>query len=155
MANETTLTLVGNLTADPELRYTPAGAALCKFSVASTPRMYDKATNQWKDGDPLFMNCSAWRDLAENIAESLVRGSRVVVTGRLKLNRWTTPEGENRQAMQLDVEDIGASLRYATAQVKKMSRTNSGAGGSVPAAAGEPDPWASGGNFGGNEEPSF
>ncbi|MEV4418093.1 single-stranded DNA-binding protein [Catellatospora sp. NPDC049609] len=143
MANETTLTLVGNLTADPELRFTPAGAALCKFSIASTPRMYDKATNQWKDGDPLFLNCSAWRDLAENIAESLVRGSRVVVTGRLKLNRWTTPEGENRQAFQLDVEDIGASLRYATAQVKKMSRTSGGSGGGAPAGTDEPNPWAS------------
>ncbi|MEU7827324.1 single-stranded DNA-binding protein [Catellatospora sp. NPDC049133] len=140
MANETTLTLVGNLTADPELRYTPAGAALCKFTVASTPRNYDKATSEWKDGDPLFMNCSAWRELAENIAESLHKGSRVVVTGRLKLNRWKTPEGETRQAMQLDVEEVGPSLRYATAQVKKLTRTG---GGGAAAAAGAADPWES------------
>lgn len=147
MANETTLTLVGNLTADPELRYTPAGAALCKFTVASTPRNYDKGSGEWKDGDPLFMNCSAWRELAENIAESLHRGSRVVVTGRLKLNRWKTPEGENRQAMQLDVEEVGPSLRYATAQVKKLTRT----GGGAPVAAGEADPWESNSNA----EPPF
>lgn len=145
MANETTLTLAGNLTADPELRYTPAGAALCKFTVASTPRNYDKNTSEWKDGDPLFMNCSAWREMAENIAESLHKGSRVLVTGRLKLNRWKTPEGENRQAMQLDVEEVGPSLRYATAQVKKLTRT-----GGAPA-AGAADPWESNTNA----EPPF
>ncbi|GAB4050195.1 single-stranded DNA-binding protein [Catellatospora paridis] len=148
MANETTLTLVGNLTADPELRFTPAGAALCKFTVASTPRAYDKGTGEWKDGEALFMNCSAWREMAENIAESLVKGSRVVVTGRLKLNRWKTPEGENRQAFQLDVEEVGPSLRYATAQVNKLTRT----GGGAPAApSGEANPWETNGG----DEPPF
>lgn len=147
MANETTLTLVGNLTADPELRYTPAGAALCKFTVASLPRNYDKGSEQWKDGEALFMNCSAWREMAENIAESLHKGSRVVVTGRLKLNRWKTPEDENRQAFQLDVEEVGPSLHYATAQVKKLTRT----GGGGPATAGEANPW----ERNSNDEPPF
>jgi single-strand DNA-binding protein len=149
VANETTITIVGNLTADPELRYTPGGAALAKFTVAATPRLYDQGSGQWKDGEPLFMNCSAWRDLAENVAESLTRGARVVVTGRLKLSRWQTPEGEKRQAMQLDVDDIGASLRYATAKVAKLNRSG---GNSAPASA-DADPWAS--NTGADPEPPF
>ncbi|WP_020518810.1 single-stranded DNA-binding protein [Catelliglobosispora koreensis] len=135
MANETTLTIVGNLTDDPELRFTPTGVALAKFTVASTPRLYDRATESYKDGDALFMNCSAWRELGENIAESLKKGSRVVVTGRLRLSRWETPEGEKRSAMQLDVEDVGASLKYAQAKVMKMARKTD-----VAAAGG--DPWA-------------
>lgn len=154
MSGETTLTIVGNLTADPELRFTPNGVALAKFTVASTPRMFDKATGQWKDGDPLFMYCSAWRDLGENIAESLTRGSRVVVTGRLRLSKWQTPDGEQRSAMQLDVEDIGASLRYATAKVTKMTRTSgngANAANGVPSA--DADPWAT--STGQDTEPPF
>ncbi|GAA2377322.1 single-stranded DNA-binding protein [Catellatospora methionotrophica] len=145
MANETVLTLVGNLTADPELRFTPTGAALCRFSVASTPRQFDKGTGAWTDGAPLYMNCTVWRDMAENVANSLVKGSRVVVTGRLKLNQWTTPEGDKRQGFQLDVDDVGASLRYATAQVKKLTRS-----AGQPPAVGE-DAWAS--DNGGDEPP--
>ncbi|RSM59479.1 single-stranded DNA-binding protein [Actinoplanes sp. ATCC 53533] len=137
MANETTMTIVGNLTADPELRFTPSGLAVAKFSVASTPRLFDKATNGYKDGDPLFLNCTAWRDLAENVAESLSRGARVVVTGRLKLSRWETPEGEKRSAYGLDVDEIGPSLRFATATVKKLARSNGG-----PGAAPADDQWA-------------
>ncbi|MBV1851898.1 single-stranded DNA-binding protein [Catellatospora tritici] len=147
MANETTLTLVGNLTADPDLRYTPAGVALCKFSVASTPRVFDSAKSEWRDGDPLFMNCMIWRDMAENVAESLRKGARVVVTGRLRLNQWTTPEGEKRSGFQLDVEDIGASLRYVRAEVKKLVRT----GGGQAAASGD-SPWET---SGADPEPPF
>lgn len=150
MSGETTITITGNLTADPELRFTPGGAALAKFTVAATPRQFDKATGQFKDGEPLFMTCSAWRDLAENVAESLTKGARVVVTGRLKLSRWETPEGEKRQAFQLDVDDIGASLRYATAKVSKLNRT-SGNGNSAAASA-DADPWATGGA---DAEPPF
>ena len=152
MANETTLTIIGNLTAEPELRFTPSGAALVKFTVASTPRLFDQNTNQWRDGEPLFMSCSAWRDMAENIAESLSKGARVVVTGRLRLSRWETPEGEKRQAFQLDVEDVGASLKYARAKVMKLTRQT--APGSGPAAAATPDdPWAGTGNA--DPEPPF
>lgn len=124
MANDTTLTVVGNLTADPELRFLPNGVGMVKFTVAQTPRVLDKASGQWKDGDPLFLSCTAWRDLAEHIAESLSRGARVVVTGRLRLSRWETPEGEKRSAYGLEVDDIGPSLRWATAKVQKMTRTN-------------------------------
>ncbi|MDQ7910208.1 single-stranded DNA-binding protein [Phytohabitans sp. ZYX-F-186] len=128
MANETTLTVVGNLTADPELRFTPAGVALVKFTIASTPRTFDRQSGQWSDGEPLFLTCTAWRDMAENIAESLTRGTRVVVSGRLKLSRWETPEGEKRSAYGLDVDEVGPSLRFAQAKVTKMSRTRSSDG---------------------------
>lgn len=150
MANDTILTLVGNLTADPELRFTPSGAALAKFTVASTPRLYDQKAGQWSDGEPLFMTCSAWRDMAENIAESLSRGSRVVVTGKLRLSRWETPEGEKRQQFQLDVEDIGASLKYARAKVMKLTRQNA-PGTNGNGAAPVDDPWAANGDA----EPPF
>ncbi|WP_028183658.1 single-stranded DNA-binding protein [Salinispora arenicola] len=126
MANDTTLTIVGNLTAEPELRFTPNGVALCKFTVASTPRFFDKTTNGYRDGDPLFLTCTAWRDLAEHIAESLAKGARVIVSGRLKLSRWETPEGEKRSAYGLDVDEIGPSLRWATAKVNKLSRSGGG-----------------------------
>ena len=141
MANETTITIVGNLTDNPDLRFTPSGAALVKFTVASTPRLYDQNTNQWRDGEPLFMTCSAWRDMAENIAESLTKGARVVVTGRLRLSRWETPEGEKRQAFQLDVEDVGASLKYARAKVMKLTRATA-PGNGISVAATADDPWA-------------
>jgi single-strand DNA-binding protein len=124
MANETALTVVGNLTADPELRYTPEGVALVKFTVASTPRVMDRATGEYRDGDPLFLTCTAWRDLAEHVAESVSKGTRVVVTGRLRLSRWETDDGEKRSTYGLDVDDVGPSLRFATAKVARMARTS-------------------------------
>ncbi len=139
MANDTTLTITGNLCDIPELRVTPAGVALCKFAVASTPRVFDKASGQYKDGDPLFMTCTAWRDLAEHVAESLTKGARVIVTGRLKLSRWDTPEGEKRSAYGLDVDEVGPSLRFATATVKKLARSGAGPGSDTAPAD---DPWA-------------
>ena len=115
MANDPTITVVGNLTDNPELRFTPHGVAMLKFRVASTPRSYDKASGAWRDGDPLFLPCTAWRDLAENISESLTRGARVVVTGRLRQSHWETEAGEKRSMIQMDVDEIGPSLRFATA----------------------------------------
>jgi single-strand DNA-binding protein len=138
MAGDTTITMTGNLCDDPDLRYTPAGAALVRFAVASTPRVFDKASGEYRDGEPLFLTCTAWRDLAEHIAESLKRGTRVVVTGRLRLSRWETPEGDKRSAYGLDVDDIGPSLRFATATVRKATRTGPGR----PAVAPD-DPWSS------------
>jgi single-strand DNA-binding protein len=138
MSSETVLTIVGNLTAEPDLRFTPAGVAMVKFTVASTPRVFDRETNQYKDGDPLFLTCTAWRDLAEHAAESLHKGARVVVVGRLRLSRWETDEGEKRSAYGLDVDEIGPSLRFATAKVQKMTRT-SGRSQDVAAPDGE---WA-------------
>ncbi|GGL09710.1 single-stranded DNA-binding protein [Mangrovihabitans endophyticus] len=124
MAGETTITVVGNLTGDPELRFTPSGAALVKFTVASTPRTLDRRSGEWKDGDPLFLNCTGWRDLAEHIAESLTKGTRVIVTGRLRLSRWEDKEsGEKRSAYGLEVDEIGPSLRFAQAKVTRMSRS--------------------------------
>ncbi len=128
MAGETVITIIGNLTADPELRFTPSGAAVANFTVASTPRTFDRQSGEWKDGDALFMRCSVWRDAAENVAESLVRGSRVIVSGRLRQRSYETKEGEKRTVVELDVDEIGPSLRYATAKVNKTSRTGSGGG---------------------------
>ena len=124
MSNETTVTVIGNLTADPDLRFTPnGGIAMAKFTVASTPRVFDRTSNEYKDGDPLFLTCTAWRDLAEHAAESLRKGFRVVVVGRLRLSRWETDEGEKRSAYGLDVDEVGPSLRFATATVVKAART--------------------------------
>ncbi len=142
MANETSITVVGNLTADPELRYTPAGVALAKFTVASTPRVFDRSKNEYRDGDPLFLMCTAWRELAEHVAESLSKGARVVVVGRLRLSRWETDEGEKRSAYGLDADEVGPSLRFATATVQKMTRTRAGGDGFTPAEVPD-DPWAS------------
>ncbi len=129
MANETQITTIGNLTADPELRFTPAGVAVVKFTVASTPRVFDREKNEYRDGDPLFLTCTAWRDMAEHIAESLAKGTRVVVSGRLKLSRWEDKEtGEKRSAYGLDVDEVGPSLRFATAKVQKVSRAKAGDG---------------------------
>src|SRR4051794_29872142 len=128
MAGETQITTVGNLTSDPELRFTPQGVAMVKFTVASTPRTFDRAKNEWADGDPLFLTCTAWRDLAEHIAESLAKGTRVIVVGRLRLSRWETDEGEKRSAYGLDVEEIGPSLKWAQAKVSKMTRAKAGDG---------------------------
>ena len=122
MAGETVITVIGNLTNDPELRFTPNGAAVVSFTVASTPRTLDKATNEWKDGDTLFLRCSAWRQMAENVTESLAKGSRVIVQGRLKQRSFETREGEKRTVVELDVDEVGPSLRNATAKVNKTSR---------------------------------
>ncbi len=164
MAGDTVITVVGNLTADPELRFTPSGAAVASFTIASTPRMFDRTTNEWKDGEALFLRCSIWRQAAENVAESLQRGMRVVAQGRLKQRSFETREGEKRTVIELDVDEIGPSLRYATAKVNRTQRgsstgggfgaSGSGGGESAPA----DDPWgsapaASGGGF--SDEPPF
>ncbi|GAA2511849.1 single-stranded DNA-binding protein [Pilimelia columellifera] len=170
MAGDTTITVVGNLTDDPELRFTPSGAAVAKFRIASTPRFLDKASGEWKDGEPLFLACNIWRQAAENVAESLQRGSRVIVTGRLRQRSYETREGEKRTVIELEVDEIGPSLRYATAKVQKMSRSGGGGfgasgGGNQGGGGGNfDDPWAtaapagkpaggSGGNF--DDEPPF
>src|SRR6202012_2263313 len=129
MAGETVITVVGNLTADPELRFTPSGAAVASFTVASTPRTLDRTTNEWKDGDALFLRCSVWRQAAENVAESLQRGGRVIVTGRLRQRSYETKEGEKRPGVELEVDEIGPSLRFATAKVTKAARGGGGGGG--------------------------
>jgi single-strand DNA-binding protein len=161
MANETTLTVIGNLTGDPEVRFLDSGAAMAKFTVASTPRTFDKNSNEWKDGEAMFLACTAWRQLAENTAESLTKGTRVVVTGRLRQHHWDTPEGEKRSMFQLDVEEIGPSLKFATAKVTKATRANNAGGGN--GATPPDDPWATasrtaptgtaGGGF--SDEPPF
>ena len=129
MAGETTLTIIGNLTQDPELRFTPSGAAVANFTVASTPRTFDRQSNEWKDGETLFMRCSVWRDAAENVAESLTRGSRVIVTGRLRSRSYETKEGEKRTVVEMDVDEVGPSLRYANAKVTKTQRGGGSGGG--------------------------
>ena len=181
MAGETVITVVGNLTNDPELRFTPSGAAVASFTVASTPRTLDKNTNEWKDGEALFLRCSIWRQAAENVAESLQRGARVIVSGRLKQRSFETKEGEKRTVIELDVDEVGPSLKYATAKVNKTQRASGGGGGyggggggggqqgggsgygsgssagSSSGAAGD-DPWASapaGGGGGLADEPPF
>jgi single-strand DNA-binding protein len=145
MAGDTTITVVGNLTDDPELRFTPSGAAVAKFRVASTPRFLDKQSGEWKDGEPLFLACNIWRDAAEHVAESLQRGSRVIVTGRLRQRSYETREGEKRTVIELEVDEIGPSLRYATAKVQKMAR--SGGGGGFGASGGGRPQGGNGGNF--------
>lgn len=142
-AGDTNITLVGNLTSDPELRFTPNGAAVAKFTVASTPRYMDRNTNEWKDGDTLFLNCQIWRQAAENVAESLTRGMRVIVSGRLKQRSYETKEGEKRTVYEVEVDEVGPSLRNATAKVTKMSRGAAGGGSSFTAAEASDDPWAS------------
>jgi single-strand DNA-binding protein len=123
MAGETTLTIVGNLTGDPELRFTPAGHAVADFTVASTPRNYDRQAGQWRDGEPLFLRCTAWRQLAEHTAESLTKGTRVIVTGRLRQRSFELAEGVTRTVTELDVDELGPSLRHCTARVTKTTRT--------------------------------
>ena len=142
MAGETPITVIGNLTADPELRFTPSGAAVANFTVASTPRTFDKQTNEWKDGEALFLNCSVWRQAAENAAESLVRGMRVIVSGRLKARSYETREGEKRTVFEIDVDEVGPSLKYATAKVQKTTRQGGGGGGGGGFGGGD-DPWSS------------
>ena len=183
MAGDTLITVIGNLTADPELRFTPSGAAVANFTVASTPRTLDKNTNEWKDGEALFLRCTVWRQAAENVAESLHRGSAVIVQGRLKQRSFETKEGEKRTVIELDVEEVGPSLKWATAKVTKASRgggggggqsfgggggggggggqSYGGGGGGAPAGGGN-DPWASAAPAGGaassggwSDEPPF
>ena len=140
-AGDVNVTIVGNLTNDPELRFTPSGAAVASFTVASTPRVLDKATNEWKDGEALFMRCSVWRQYAENVAESLTKGSRVIVTGRLKQRSYETREGEKRTVVEMDVDEVGPALKYATAKVNKVSRGGGGfgdSGGSSSSSSGPP-----------------
>jgi single-strand DNA-binding protein len=154
MAGETVITIIGNLTGDPELRFTPSGAAVANFTVASTPRQFDRQSNEWKDAETLFMRCSVWRDAAENVAESLQRGARVIVSGRLKSRSYETKEGEKRTVVELDVDEVGPSLRYASAKVTKTQRGGGGGGfggggqqgggyGGQPSGQQE-DPWATG-----------
>ncbi|WP_328645497.1 single-stranded DNA-binding protein [Amycolatopsis sp. NBC_00348] len=176
MAGDTVITVIGNLTSDPELRFTPSGAAVANFTVASTPRTLDKQSGEWKDGEALFLRCNIWRQAAENVAESLTRGARVVVQGRLKQRSFETKEGEKRTVVELEVDEIGPSLKYATAKVNKVSRggggggdfgggggggggnRGGGGGGGMPA----DDPWGSapaassgGGGGGFSDEPPF
>ena len=155
MAGETTITLVGNLTADPELRFTPSGAAVANFTVASTPRTFDRQTNEWKDGDAMFLNCAVWRQAAENVAESLQKGMRVIVQGRLKSRSYETREGERRTVFEIDVDEIGPALKYATAKISRNSGGGQGGGGGQSSGRSSggggggsygDDPWASGGN---------
>ncbi len=151
MAGETVITVVGNLVDDPELRFTPSGAAVANFRIASTPRTFDRQTNEWKDGDALFLSCSVWRQAAENVAESLQRGMRVVVQGRLKSRSYEDREGQKRTVFEIEVEEVGPSLKYATAKVSRATRQGGGGGGfgggapqGGPAGGGAPadDPWA-------------
>ncbi|MGH3914577.1 MAG: single-stranded DNA-binding protein [Pseudonocardiaceae bacterium] len=171
MAGETIITVVGNLTADPELRFTASGAAVANFTVASTPRTFDRQTGEWKDGDALFLRCNIWRQAAENTAETLTRGMRVIVSGRLRQRSFETREGEKRTVVELEVDEVGPSLRYATAKVNRVSRQGGASGGGGYGAASSSDsssddPWSSappagapagsGGNSAGyDDEPPF
>ena len=178
--NEAQMTLVGNLVEDPELRFTPAGQPVAKFRVASTPRYLDKSTNEWKDGDSLFLTCNVWRQAAENVAETLTRGMRVIVSGRLRQRSYETKEGEKRTVYEVEVDDVGPSLRNASAKVNRVARNGSGgsggsagpggsggraaspggsggraAGGQGSAGGADADPWASDGPGGYSDEPPF
>ncbi|GAA1640737.1 single-stranded DNA-binding protein [Georgenia ruanii] len=180
MAGETVITVVGNLTADPELRFTPSGAAVASFTVASTPRTFDRQANEWKDGETLFLRCSVWREAAENIAESLTKGTRVIVQGRLVQRSFETREGEKRTVVEMQVDEVGPSLRYATAKVTRASRgggggfgggqggygggqqggyaaagAQQGGGYNAPGGGQADDPWATGGSSAFNDEPPF
>ena len=160
-AGDTTITIIGNLVSDPELRYTPTGQAVATFRVASTPRYMDRTTNEWKDGDSLFLSCNVWRQAAENVAESLQRGMRVIVSGRLRQRSYETKEGEKRTVYEIEVDEVGPSLRNASAKVVRSSRATGGqgSGGGYGSSSGRAndDPWASdsGGDNGFSDEPPF
>ncbi len=152
-AGDTNITVIGNMVADPELRFTPSGAAVASFRIASTPRFFDKQANEWRDGDSLFLTCNVWRQYAENVAESLSKGMRVIVTGRLKQRSYETREGEKRTVFELEVDDVGPALRNATAKVNRVQREgggggggrsfdNNGGGGGGGGFAAADDPWA-------------
>lgn len=150
MTNEPIITIIGNLTADPELRFTPSGAPVASFTIASTPRTFDRQAQEWRDGNTLFMRCQVWRDAAENVAESLTKGTRVIAQGRLVQRSFTTREGENRTVVEMQVDEIGPSLRYARAQVAKTpprgqgqpAQGQGGGGWDAPAGGAAGDPWA-------------
>ena len=176
MAGDTQITVVGNLVSDPELRYTPTGVAVANFRVSSTPRTFDRQANEWKDGDSLFLTCNVWRQAAENVAESLTRGMRVIVSGRLRQRSYETKEGEKRTVYEVEVDDVGPSLRNASAKVNRVARSggdggygggqrssggrssggqSSGGQGGGYGGGGEPDPWASDSPGGYSDEPPF
>ena len=183
MANDTIITVVGNLTSDPELRFTASGAAVASFTVASTPRTFDRQANEWKDGDTLFMRCSIWREAAENVTESLTKGTRVIVTGRLTQRSYENREGQRQTVVELQVDEVGPSLRYASAKVTRAQRGSGGGnysgggqggfsggnqggsgGGSrgdsrgdfgAPSGGAPDDPWSSGGSTNFSDEPPF
>lgn len=181
MSGETVITVIGNLTADPELRFTPSGSAVANFTIASTPRTFDSQTKEWKDGEALFLRCSVWREAAENVAESLTKGMRVIAQGRLRSRSYDTKEGERRTVMELEVDEIGPSLRFASAKVTRTQRSGNGGGGfgggqqspqsNAPQQGGQgggwnapaADPWSTGGNnagggwgaSNGSDEPPF
>ncbi|MGP5264757.1 MULTISPECIES: single-stranded DNA-binding protein [Glutamicibacter] len=178
MAGETVITVIGNLTADPELRFTPSGSAVANFTIASTPRTFDRDSNGWKDGEALFLRASVWRESAENVAETLTKGMRVIAQGRLRSRSYDTKEGERRTVMELEVDEIGPSLRFASAKVTRTQRASGGSGGFQPTHAPQDtqqnnaprqgggwnapanDPWSTGGNNSGgwgdsNDEPPF
>ena len=155
MAGDTVITVIGNLTADPELRFTPSGAAVANFTIASTPRQFDRQANEWKDGETLFMRCSIWREAAENVAESLTKGMRVIAQGRLVQRSYETREGEKRTVYELQVQEVGPSLTWATAKVTRTQRKGS-SGSSRPVSGGQQqaaDPWNAGGAS--TDEPPF
>jgi single-strand DNA-binding protein len=162
-AGDTQITICGNLTADPELRFTPNGQAVANFTVASTPRYRDQQSGEWKDGDSLFLRCNVWRQQAENAAESLQRGMRVVVVGRLRQRSYETREGEKRTVYEVEVDEVAPSLKNATAKINKTQRQGSGPGqpqggfGQQPGQQGQDDPWATGGSGGGfsDDSPPF
>ena len=162
MAGETPITVIGNLTNDPELRFTPSGSAVANFAIASTPRTFDRQKNEWVDGETLFLRASIWREAAENVAESLTKGMRVIVSGRLKSRSYETKEGEKRTVMELEVDEIGPSLRYANAKVNRNQRSGgqSGNGGAGQRPAVQDDPWGAqrepaGWDNGPQSEPAF
>ena len=165
-AGDTQITIAGNLVDDPELRFTPAGQPVAKFRIASTPRFRDNASGEWKDGDSLFLTCNVWRQAAENVAESLTRGMRVIVSGRLRQRSYETKEGEKRTVYEVEVDDVGPSLRNASAKVNKIARNGSGGSGgsggrpsggqgSQGGGGGDTDPWASDGGGSFSDEPPF
>ena len=155
-AGDIVVTVVGNLTNDPELRFTPSGAAVASFTIASNSRYLDKTTNEWKDGEPVYMRCSVWRQYAENVAESLTKGTRVIAQGRLKQRSYETREGEKRTVIEMEVDDVGPALRNATAKVNRVQRDGGGFGGGGASSGPSDDPWASGPSGGaGFDEPPF
>jgi len=164
MAGETVITVIGNLTADPELRFTPSGSAVANFTIASTPRVFDRQSNEWKDGEALFLRSAVWQEAAENVAETLTKGMRVIAQGRLKARSYDTKEGERRTVMELEIDEIGPSLRFASAKVTRTQRSGGSGGGfnnppqnSTPQGGGwnapAADPWSTGGAN--SEEPPF
>jgi len=158
-AGDINVTVVGNMTNDPELRFTPSGAAVASFTIATNSRYLDKTTNEWKDGDPTYLRCSVWRQYAENVAESLTKGTRVIVSGKLKQRSYETREGEKRTVMEVEVEDVGPALRYATAKVNRVQRSDGGfnSGGSSSGGSSAPadDPWATNAPAANFDEPPF